>query len=190
MLCPRANSSSATSIMSSLHISVFAPCRLDIMLDQWLTRVGLHIPSRIPSRPSSPRIKIPYARVNRPITYPIHPSRRPDRGRLSSLPRISRKSIPRSSFEQLCVERLNEHSLEDYLGRQNYSYIHGRRLGLSWFQHFALGAIAAQLHLEQDTKPPYNAKSFHARCVACLSPRGRRNRNALRVRQCCLRPRF
>lgn len=59
--------------MSSLHISAFAPCRLDMMLDQWLTRVSLRIPSLIQSRSSFPRIEIPYARVSRPIIYPsIH----------------------------------------------------------------------------------------------------------------------
>jgi hypothetical protein len=37
----------------------------------------------------------------------------------------------------LSVERLNEHSLEDCLGRQRATYIHRRGLGLSWFQHLA-----------------------------------------------------
>jgi hypothetical protein len=36
---------------------------------------------------------------------------------------------------QQCVERPNEHSLEDCLGRQRATAIHRRGLGLSWFQH-------------------------------------------------------
>jgi hypothetical protein len=49
--------------------------------------------------------------------------------------------IKRASLN--CVERLNEHSLEDCLGEvESYSCIHHRRQGLSWFQQIVV--IASQ----------------------------------------------